>query len=373
MKCIIIKYPKAAKRIKFRIPYSAYEWRSKIKEISSISYHRNQQMWSILNTDKNEAKLLAIIGENNMEYKQETRNSFPTFEMTESIQLMLDETKTKMVLKGYSPSTIRNYLMDLSFFFKRFENRNLLAVSKEDIEKYIATLITKHNISESRQNITINAIKFYYEKVKNQPRTLYDIQRPKKSRTLPNVLSAGDTLRLINAPSNIKHKAILHTIYSAGLRISELINLRIEDVRSQEGYLFIRGAKGKKDRRTILSEHLINLLREYYRKEKPCYWLFEGQDGGRYSASSIQKIFRKAATASNINPWATPHTLRHSFATHLLQQGVNLRYIQNMLGHSSSKTTEIYTHIMSIDKEKIKSPLDILMEQGKNDNLEVCT
>lgn len=361
MKCKILRLPLSAKRIKFKIPYKALEWRSLIKEFNSINYNKNQQMWSIINTADNRAKLMEIIGEENIIYIEEQKESYPTIIMTDSIQTQLDEAKTKLILKGYSLSTIRNYSTDLMYFFKFFEKRDLLTLSKEEIERYIATLITKNGISESRQNITINAIKFYFEKVKDQPRTFYDIQRPKKSKTLPNVLSTEDTLRIINAPSNLKHKAILQVIYSSGLRISELINLRIEDVRSKEGYLFIKGAKGKKDRRTILSKHLLELLRTYYRKEKPSYWLFEGQGGGKYSVSSIQKIFRRAATTSNISPWATPHTLRHSFATHLLQQGVNLRYIQSMLGHSSSKTTEIYTHIMSIDKKNVVSPLDVLM------------
>jgi len=174
----------------------------------------------------------------------------------------------------------------------------------------------------------------------------------------------GEVQAILKQPKNMKHKAILCSIYSGGLRLSEVLNLRIEDVRSADGYLFIKGGKGKKDRRTILSNQLLLLLRQYYKEHKPSYWLFEGQTGGKYSASSVQSIFRKAVEAANVNPWATVHTLRHSFATHLLQQGTNLRYIQGLLGHASSKTTEIYTHLQKVDNSVVKNPLDVMMKSG---------
>ena len=162
-------------------------------------------------------------------------------------------------------------------------------------------------------------------------------------------------------PQNIKHKAILWTIYSAGLRISELTNLRVVDIHSEEGYIFVKDSKGKKDRKTILSEHLIDLLRKYYKQYKPSYWLFEGQTGGKYSVSSIRAIFRKSVSETNSNPWATVHTLRHSFATHCIENNINLRYLQNMLGHNSPKTTELYTKTIQINNKNIKSPLDKLL------------
>ena len=181
-------------------------------------------------------------------------------------------------------------------------------------------------------------------------------------------MSYNEVNQLLSAPSNLKHRAILSTCYSSGLRLGELVNLRIEDIHSESNYIFIKGAKGKKDRKSILSKVLLDLLRKYYKVYKPAYWLFEGQDGGQYSRSSIQKIFRKAVRKSNINPWATVHTLRHSFATHMLQQGVNLRYVQSLLGHESSKTTEIYTHVMAINNKEIVSPLDKLSNLVGSDN-----
>jgi len=147
-----------------------------------------------------------------------------------------------------------------------------------------------------------------------------------------------------------------------------VIRLRVHDVRSDDGYLFIKDSKGKKDRHTVLSPHLLKLLREYYIEHKPSYWLFEGQSGDQYSARSIQNIFRKAVKETGANPWSTPHTLRHSFATHLMQRGVNIRFIQNALGHASSKTTEVYTRILAINNNTLTSPLDNLYKSVKFDN-----
>ena len=241
-------------------------------------------------------------------------------------------------------------------------NHNLLEITKEQIEGFIYELIKKHGYGESAQNQIINAIKFYYEAVLGKPRTFYDIKRPKKAQSIPNVLSEQEIFKIINSPTNLKHKTILWTIYSTGIRISEAINLRIDDIQSDQGFIFIKGGKGKKDRKTILSPHLLTLLREYYKEYRPSYWLFEGQTGGQYSVTSIRAVFRKAVKITNSNPWATVHTLRHSFATHCVQNNVNLRHIQAMLGHSSPKTTEIYTRMIKINNKSISSPLDKLLE-----------
>jgi site-specific recombinase XerD len=200
------------------------------------------------------------------------------------------------------------------------------------------------------------------------PRTKYQLTRPKKQKTLPDTLSEMEVYRLINAPSNLKHRAILTVIYSAGLRIGEVSRLRLADIRSTEKQIFIKCAKGKKDRVTLLSDATLALLRQYYREYKPSYWLFEGADGGQYSRSSINKIFRAAAIDSKVCQWVTPHTLRHSFATHLLQSNVNLRFIQQALGHASPETTQIYTHVVDLNNDVVMSPLDrliIKMESGK--------
>ncbi len=247
-------------------------------------------------------------------------------------------------------------------FVVMFRKQKLSEVSKEQINSYILWLIRKKNISESQQNQRINAIKFYYEKVLEKPKQYYAIERPRKTKQLPKVLSENEILSILKATQNIKHKAILGTIYSAGLRRSELVNLRIQDVQFDKNMLFIRAAKGKKDRTSLLSSSLSVVLHKYMQQCKPNYWLFEGVNRSKYSASSIARILHSSSQKAGIQKRVTPHMLRHSFATHLLEQGVDIRYIQTILGHESSKTTEIYTHVSTKSLAKIKSPLDKITE-----------
>jgi len=207
---------------------------------------------------------------------------------------------------------------------------------------------------------TTNAIKFYYERVLGGQRNVYLIDRPKGEKTLPVVLDQEEVCAILNATTNLKHKAILMTIYSAGLRISEAINLKINAIDSQRMQIRVEQAKGKKDRYTVLSVKTLEVLRQYFQVYKPKVWLFEGQTGGQYSDRSIQAILKDAVAKTKIIKRVTVHTLRHSFATHLLENGTDLRYIQTLLGHESSKTTEIYTHVTTKGFEQIKSPLDKL-------------
>lgn len=359
---IFLCSPKA-QRIKFFIPYSATDIRAEIKKLNTSYYHPTQKLWSVLNTADNFEKLKQILGpETMLESKQMQNAPIPirVKTMADGAWEALEKVEQNIILMGYSRNTWKNYRSELLQFFSYFDGREFTSIRKEEIESFIAMLITKHKISNTKQNQLINAIKFYYEKVLGQPREFYDIQRPKKAKELPNVLSMQEVRRLINSPDNLKHKAMLYLIYSAGLRSGELLKLRVRDIRTEQGYIFIKGAKGKKDRRTVLSEKILVLLRKYYKQYRPAYWLFEGQDGGQYSARSLQAVFRKAAEKSNINPWATLHTLRHSFATHCLQNGLNLRQVQVMLGHSNPKTTEIYTHVLEISNRVLKSPLDLM-------------
>lgn len=175
---------------------------------------------------------------------------------------------------------------------------------------------------------------------------------------MPKVLSKNEVKKILDSCSNIKHYCILLLIYSAGLRRSELINLKVSDINSERMIINIIGAKGKKDRISLLSENTLKLLRKYYKKYKPVNYLFEGMNGGKYSPTSVAKILKKATLKAGLQKNVTPHMLRHSFATHLLEQGTDLRYIQELLGHNSSKTTEIYTHVSKKAIAKIKNPVD---------------
>jgi len=365
MKIIIYQPRPQAKRIQIKLPYEMKAERELLKKIEGKFYHKTQQLWSIPYSTEN-FELLKKIFKGKYEITERGKApKIPSIVLNNKSLEELAKVHQKLVLKGYSEHTLRNYKHELAQFFKYFENFDLKNVDKEQIENYIFYMLDKYKISESKQNVAINAIKFYYEKVLGMPREYYDIQRPKGVKSLPNVMSQEEVFKLINYPKNIKHKAVLYTIYSCGLRMSEVLNLRIKDIHSDEGFVFVKGGKGKKDRHTVLSKHLVELLREYYKKEKPSYWLFEGRDGGKYSPKSVQAIFRKAQQATGVNPWATPHTLRHSFATHLLESGENLRNIQIMLGHDSSKTTEIYTHVINVSNKKIQNPLDNMLNSHK--------
>jgi len=365
MKATIMNVDTKSKRIKIKIPFQAKQWRSEIKKIQGVWYHKEQKLWSVPNTDECKALIKQIFGDQLETQCSLSSKKLLDFEMTPHISEQLEKMMTKMVLSGKSAHTIKSYRSHILHYFSEFRDVDLLTISKDDIENYLYDIITKNDVGPSRQNIMINAIKYYHEKVLGQPRTKYNITRPKKAKTLPEVLSEKEVIQLINTPTNIKHKAILHLLYSSGLRISEITKLRIQDIISEEKQIFVKGAKGKKDRYTVLSEVTLDIVRRYYKQYKPSYWLFEGAEGGKYSTTSINKIFRKAANASNTYDWAVPHTLRHSFATHLLQANVNLRYIQKLLGHESPETTQIYTHITEVNNDIIKSPLDRIVEKMK--------
>ncbi len=263
--------------------------------------------------------------------------------------------------KRYSQSTIKTYVAYFKDFLHYFSERNLKELSGEEINAYILELINKWDITTSEQNQRINAIKFYFEKVLRTARQVYEIERPRKEKILPNVLSKEEVGSILKVTNNLKHKTLLSTIYSCGLRRSELVNLKVEDVDSKRMMIKISGAKGKKDRYVQLSEGLLKLLRQYYREYSPVIWLFEGQKGGQYSPENIAILLKTAAQKAEITKRVYPHMLRHSFATHQLEQGVDIRFIQAWLGHESLKTTQRYTHVSEHNFKNFKNPLDELL------------
>jgi site-specific recombinase XerD len=366
----IYKPLKNAKRIKFHLPNKAKEWRAEIKAMNTSFYHPYQKLWSIVNSEPIINTLVEIVGGKVKYVEQKQAIEWKPKILSESSRDILDTVVQKLILGAYSKHTVSTYRNGLIKFLTYFDGEVITSLSKAQIERFMYIMVTKHNISRSHQNGIINAIKYYYETVVGQPRELYDIQRPKKALSLPDVLTSREIIKLLNTPRSLKHRAVLYTIYSGGLRKSELLNLRLSDIHSDEGVIFIKAGKGKKDRKTILSPLTLKILRAYYVAFKPSYWLFEGQTGEQYSASSVNSLFRKAVKKSGVNAWATVHTLRHSFATHLLEQGVSTRYIQTLLGHSSSKTTEIYTHVVAINNKIVASPLDKIVESV---NLDINT
>ncbi len=268
-----------------------------------------------------------------------------------------EEYLQKLELRRYANNTVRTYVGCFEKFINRFSNKKLIQVDENDIRTYLQELIWK-KLSDSYINQMINSIKFYYEAVLGMPNRFYSIERPRKQERLPEVLSKGEVLRMIDSNPNIKHKCIVALLYSAGLRRNELINLKTTDINSERMVINVRQGKGRKDSMTILSKQLLTDLRLYYKLYKPTQYLFQGQQREQYSGTSVAKVVRRAAQRAGIQRRVTPHMLRHSFATHLLEAGTDLRYIQVLLGHSSSKTTEIYTHVAISNFSQIKNPLD---------------
>ena len=268
-----------------------------------------------------------------------------------------EEYLLKLELKRYANSTVRTYVCFFEMFINHYKDKELNAINESDIRAFLQKLVHR-NVSNSYLNQCINAIKFYYEVVLGMPNRFYEIERPRKEYKLPTIISKEEVLSIIGSTNNIKHKCIIELLYSSGLRRSELLNLKLEDVDSKRMLIRVQGSKGNKDRHTLLSQTVLEDLRLYFREWKPREYLFEGQRGGRYSAQSVLKIVKEAALKAKIKQSVTPHVLRHSFATHLLESGVDLRQIQVLLGHGSSKTTEIYTHVATNTFRNIKNPLD---------------
>lgn len=263
--------------------------------------------------------------------------------------------------KRYSPNTIKTYTEALKTFLVYYNEKEIASITNQDVIHYNSEYIVKNNFSASYQNQMVNAIKLFFSTILETQIDIHKIQRPKRPKLLPNVLSKEEIKLILEAHGNIKHKSMLSLIYSCGLRRSEVLNLKPDSIDSKRGLVIIRQAKGKKDRIAPLSLKILKLLRSYYKIYRPKTWLFEGNlEGEKYSEQSLQSVLKQALTKAKITKPVTLHWLRHSYATHLLESGTDLRYIQELLGHNSSKTTEIYTHVSTKSLQQIKSPFDDL-------------
>lgn len=357
-------------RLNVWIKWDDLNSRKLVKQIPGNRWNPGLVCWTVPYTSRTIEQLRYIFGNQcQLNFNPEIE-MLPSMEVERSIKPIKRESpwpeemckmEQELMLKGYSRHTVKTYL----FAFKEYtiwlgKDRAPADQNTEDIRDFLYHWIKFKKASATVQNQLINAIKFYFEKVLKRDRTIYELPRPKKAVQLPKVFSEKEVQMLLQAPENIKHQCILLTIYSTGVRLSELLNLRLQDIDSKRMSVFIKGGKGKKDRYTVLSPMLLKHLRHYYKIYMPQYWLFESPDSGQYSARSVQQILRDAIEKSGVNSFGTVHTLRHSFATHLLENGTDLRYIQHLLGHNSTKTTEIYTHITKHHIAKLKSPLDFL-------------
>jgi integrase/recombinase XerD len=343
-----------------------------IQSIPHIQYETEKEVYYLLNSKQNLKNIYAftkgrvwVSGETFYNRKNVNLGSNPMEEDHQinsnkaHLRSIPQEYIDKLKLKRYAANTARVYCN----LFERFINYHLeIPVNRLDennIQEYLIHIVDEGR-SSSYQNQMINAIKFYYEVVLGMPNRFYAIERPRTASKLPDVLSLEEITSMIKLCSNIKHKCIISLLYSAGLRRAELLNLELTDILSDRMLIKVRSAKGNKDRVTILSPLLLRQLRVYFLASRPKKYLFESPNQEKYSATSVAIIIKKAAKKAKINKTVTPHMLRHSFATHLLESGTDLRYIQGLLGHESSKTTEIYTHIATNVIKDIKSPLDSL-------------
>ena len=269
----------------------------------------------------------------------------------------------KLLLKGYSPHTQRNYLQEFHQFLIIIKNYDADAFDSDRLASYILYCIKKLKLKESTIHNRVHALRFYYEEVLGRTDSMQKFPKPKMSQTLPIVLSKKELTKMFEKTENIKHRLILLLVYGMGLRVSEIVGLKIEDVDSGRMMVHLRQAKGKKDRYVPLPQSVLELLREYYVAYKPKTYLFEGMTGGQYTIRSAQSVFKKAMNRAGINKKIGIHGLRHSYATHLLESGIDISFIQKLLGHKDIRTTLQYAKISESKLARIKSPLDDIMNK----------
>lgn len=268
--------------------------------------------------------------------------------------------KEQLILKGYSPNTIRTYSLEFAQLLKIIKSVPVENLDSEKLRSYFLYCINELKLSENAIHSRINAVKFYFEQVLRREKFFMEIPRPKKPSILPKALSQKDVKKMFDATENTKHKLLLQLCYGMGLRVSELVNLKIAHIDSFKMQVLVQQGKGKKDRYVILPESVLELMKTYYRQYKPKDYFFEGQYGGQYSVRTAQQVFKNAMIKAKINKKIGIHSLRHSYATHLIEQGTDIRFVQELLGHNNLKTTMNYTHLTDAAKRKIKSPLDNL-------------
>lgn len=329
--------------------YFAYD-REKYNEIRAISGSRwspNLKAWHLPDNKVNR-KYFGISLFDNGQLAAETVQKLDYFEHW-------------MRAKRYSENTIKTYMEVTVIFLTFFNEKPIEEINHEDVIYFNNVYILEKKLSNSYQNQIVNGIKLFFRTIEHHSLVIQLVLRPKRERRLPHVLSKREVKAILEAPINLKHQTMLSMIYACGLRSGELLSLRPSDILSDRYLLHIHQSKGKKDRIVPISDKIIALLRQYYKAYRPKHWLFEGQEAGKpYGGRSLQLVMRLAVKKAKVNKPATLHWLRHSYATHLLESGTDLRYIQEILGHRSSRTTEIYTHVSNRSIQQIKSPFDDL-------------
>ena len=320
---------------------------ARIKKLEGSRWSQTLSVWHLPDTEENRIKFKLPL----------VVSSVPN---EEGIAALL-KFKNYLRSKRYSESTLTTYSEALKSFLLFYREKPVAEITNEDVIIYNNEYILKNKLSSSYQNQIVNAIKLYFKTIKETKIDIDKIHRPKRAKVLPNVLSKEEIKAILEAHSNIKHKTMLSLIYSCGLRCGELLALKPVNIDSKRNIVLLKNSKGKKDRIAPLSPKILEMLREYFKLYKPTNYLFEGKKPGQpYDDRSLQQVLKQALQKAKITKPATLHWLRHSYATHLLESGTDLRYIQELLGHNSSKTTEIYTHVSTKSIQQIKSPFDDL-------------
>ena len=335
----------------------------KLKSISA-SWSQTKKCWCLKNSEENLALILELFKDvTKVDVSKIPKKTRFKRDLTTAEKKILNNFYLFLKGKRYSQSTIQTYTFFVADFINFHTKTPLKELTNRDVELFIETVFIERNYSVSSQRQFISALKIFTVFCPQTKINNLSLERPKKSRTLPSVLSQEEVLRIIQYTQNIKHRAILTLLYSCGLRIGELINLKLEDFHVERKQLIVKKGKGRKDRYVSLADSFLPLLSNYYHSYKPTIYFVEGQNGGKYSAESIRSFLRKSCKKAGIRKLVTPHTLRHSYATHLLENGVDLRYIQTLLGHSKPETTMIYTHVQRKDLMEIQNPLDVALQK----------
>ena len=340
-----------------------------VKQVDGATWSRSIKAWLVPDTEEAINRIKELFTSNTLEFLNNiNENHFQTLsepdgqvENNIEIEEYIKQFISWLKYRRYSPSTIKTYSEVVRTFLKFNLPKKANEIVPDDMVRFVNEYILKKGLSFSFQNQVVNGSKLFFKEIIKTSFSVEKFERPRREHKLPNVLSKEEVKAILDAPKNLKHRVMLSLIYACGLRRGELINLKPVNIDSKRHLLIIVNAKGYKDRVIPISDKVIEMLREYFKAYRPKIWLFEGQyENSQYSAQSLQSVLKQSVGRTKIKKPVTLHWLRHSYATHLLESGTDLRYIQELLGHKSSKTTEIYTHVSEQSLQKIKSPFDDL-------------
>lgn len=365
-KTIILKNDTIGKQpvIRLEFPYD-FELKEIVKSFPECRWHIKERVWSVPYTPTQVSELLRYFKEKKvwLDYSQVQKVDLPEKypdlpKLNDFLEKEIQRFKDWLRNRRYSESTIKTYSEAVALFFRFLENKAPSSITNEDLEIFNRDYIIRRKYSASYQSQVINGVKLYFGILEDRQLNPEIIKRPKQPKTLPNVLSKEEILAILEALSNTKHRFMLVMLYSCGFRKGELLNLQLSHMHPDRGIIMIRNGKGKKDRIVRFPEMLHDMYKEYLEAYDPKKYVIEGRGGGQYGERSMAKVLSNAVEIAGIKKPVTPHWLRHSYATHLHEGGTDIRYIQELLGHKSSRTTEIYTHVSTREIKEIRSPIE---------------